>query len=135
MVNEQAPTGPILVVDDDPGILELISTTLARVGYSVRTAASYAEAVASAREHEPALAIIDVELPGPSGYDLLKELRDEFGIGLPVILVSGVRAESRDRVAGLLAGADDYLVKPFDPDELVARVQVGLRHAGTSPQP
>ena len=133
MVDEQTPTGPILVVDDDPGILELISTTLARVGYRVRTAASYAEAVACAREEEPALAIVDVELPGPSGYDLLKELREEFGIALPVILVSGVRAESRDRVAGLLAGADDYLVKPFDPDELVARVQVVLRRTGTRP--
>jgi DNA-binding response OmpR family regulator len=127
-----APTAPILVVDDDPGILRLVSTALGRSGFSVRTAGSFADALASARDEEPSLAILDVELPGPSGYDVLRELREELG-ALPVILLSGVRAESRDRVAGLLAGADDYVVKPFDPDELVARVEAVLRRTRQTP--
>jgi DNA-binding response OmpR family regulator len=129
----EAPTAPILVVDDDPGIVRLVSTALELAGFSVRTAGSYEDAITSAREEEPSLAILDVELPGPSGYDVLRELREELGTALPVILVSGVRAESRDRVAGLLAGADDYVVKPFDPDELAARVQAVLRRTGRIP--
>jgi DNA-binding response OmpR family regulator len=125
------PSGPILVVDDDPEVVQLILTALERAGYPVRATQSYADAIAAVRDERPAAAIVDVELPGPSGYDLLKALREEFGDRLPVILVSGVRGESRDRVAGLLAGADDYLAKPFDPDELAARVASVLRRAGT----
>jgi DNA-binding response OmpR family regulator len=129
----EAPTGPILVVDDDPGIIRLVSTALELVGFSVRTAGSYEDAIASARDEEPALAILDVELSGLSGYDVLRELREELGTALPVILISGVRAEPRDRVGGLLAGADDYLVKPFDPEELVARAQAVLRRTRRMP--
>ena len=60
--------------------------------------------------------MLDVQLPGMSGYEICRELRDEFGEGLPILFVSGFRTESLDRVAGLLVGADDYLVKPFAPD-------------------
>ena len=123
----QADVGSILVVDDDAGIRELVSTTLETLGYRTRTAATYEEAVAHAREELPDAAVIDVELPGPSGYDLFSKLRDDLGDGFPVIFVSGVRTDSQDRVAGLLAGGDDFLTKPFDPDELAARIRVVLR--------
>jgi two-component system OmpR family response regulator len=125
--------GPVLVVDDDPGIRELVSSVLERLGYVARVAADYDEAVASAHEELPSVAVIDVELPGRSGYDLFKKLREDFGEELPVIFVSGVRTEPQDRVAGLLAGGDDFLAKPFDPDELVARIRALLRRTGEAP--
>lgn len=128
-----ADAGPILIVDDDAGIRELVSSTLEKLGYRARTAGGYDEALACAREERPAAAIIDVELPGPSGYDLFGKLRDDFGDSLPVIFVSGVRTETQDRVAGLLAGGDDFLTKPFDPDELAARIRVVLRRSGNDP--
>jgi DNA-binding response OmpR family regulator len=128
----RADVGSILVVDDDAGIRELISTTLEKVGYRTRTAASYEEAVAHVREELPDAAVIDVELRGPSGYDLFGKLRDDFGDRFPVIFVSGVRTEAQDRVAGLLAGGDDFLTKPFDPDELAARIRVALRRRAIS---
>ncbi len=117
---------PLLIVDDDEGIRELMSEILTTVGYVPQVAASYDEAIAAARREPPLLAIIDVELPGRSGYELFQALREDFD-GIPVIFVSGVRTEPTDRVAGLLAGGDDFLPKPFDPDELVARVHAVLR--------
>lgn len=131
--DDPADAGPILIVDDDPGIRELVSDTLEKLGYRARTAAGYDEALACAHEERPGAVIIDVELPGRSGYDLFSKLRDEFGESLPVIFVSGVRTEAQDRVAGLLAGGDDFLVKPFDPDELAARIRVVLRRSGSGP--
>ena len=74
--------------------------------------------------------LLDVCLPGASGYEVCHELRDRFGDTLGIIFVSGERIESIDRVSGLLLGADDYVVKPFDPDELLARVRTVLRRVG-----
>lgn len=125
--SNQTDAGPILVVDDDAGIRELMSETLTKLGYRVRTAANYEEALTGAHEERPGAMVIDVELPGPSGYDLFSKLREDFGDEVPVIFVSGVRTEAQDRVAGLLAGGDDFLTKPFDPDELAARIRVVLR--------
>jgi DNA-binding response OmpR family regulator len=122
-------SGPILVVDDDDVLATLISETLELVGYRTTRVGSYQEAVAAAHEQTPGLAIIDIALPGRSGYEVFEELRNTFGPDLPVIFISGQRTETFDRVAGLLAGGDDYLVKPFDPDELVASVQARLRRA------
>ena len=75
------------------------------------------------RADRPVLVILEVSLPDVGGYEICRELRDEFGHGLPIIFLSGARTESLDRAAGLLIGADDYVVKPFDPDELLARVR------------
>jgi DNA-binding NarL/FixJ family response regulator len=92
------------------------------------------DALAAAQEARPAVVLIEVALPGASGYEICRELRDEFGEELPVVFLSGIRTESFDRVAGLLLGADDYIVKPFDPDELIARVRrLGARRRGTPP--
>ena len=117
------PQPPILLVDDDAASRELLCAILDGVGYTTVQAATGEVALTLAAEHEPTAAILDVRLPGISGYEVCRQLRERFGEKLPIVFVSGERAESEDRVAGLMIGADDYLVKPFSPDELVARIQ------------
>jgi two-component system, NarL family, nitrate/nitrite response regulator NarL len=123
-------SGPILVVDDDAGARDFVSDLLGRAGYPTTQAATGEEALAAAQSDRPSLVLLDVRLPGVSGYEVLYELRERFGDELPVVFVSGERTESFDRVAGLQLGADDYLVKPFAPDELIARLRRLI--AGTS---
>jgi len=114
--------GFILVVDDDPGAGAAMSTVLESAGLEPRVAASGEAALSVAQDERPQMVLLDVHLPGVSGYEVLRELRARFGEELPIMFVSGERVESFDRVAGLQLGADDYLVKPFAPDELIARV-------------
>ena len=133
MTGHAAVCGRILVVDDDPDFLALTSVTLESAGFTIVAARTGLEALELARSTErPDLVVLDVQLPGISGYEICKELRDEFGEALPILFVSGFRTEALDRVAGLLVGADDYLVKPFAPDELIGRVRALMRrsHAG-----
>jgi DNA-binding NarL/FixJ family response regulator len=113
----------ILIVDDDRYSRTLISRVLMRAGYSTYEAETGEEALAAAKRNRPALVIVEALLPGVSGYEVCRELKDEFGDALPIVFVSGNRTAPADRVAGLLLGGDDYLVKPFDPDELLARVR------------
>jgi DNA-binding NarL/FixJ family response regulator len=115
--------GFILVVDDDAGAGEAISALLEGAGLETRTVASGEDALAVTRDQRPQMVLLDVRLPGVSGYEVLRALRDRFGESLPIMFVSGERVEPFDRVAGILLGADDYLVKPFAPDELIARVR------------
>jgi two-component system, NarL family, nitrate/nitrite response regulator NarL len=115
--------GTILIVDDDANYRGFVSSLLGRVGYGTREAASGEEALNSVRNERPSCVLLDVLLPGVTGYAVCRELRDEYGEGLPIIFVTGERTDPGDRVAGLLLGADDYVVKPFDPDELLARVR------------
>lgn len=96
---------------------------LRRVGYHTVEKPNGESAMAAARNAPPALVLLEIELPGVSGYQVCRELRDEFGEELPIVFVSGSRTESLDRVAGLHIGADDYLVKPVAPEELIARVR------------
>jgi len=109
--------GSILIVDDDANYRAFVSTMLGR------EASSGEEALNSVRRERPSCVLLDVLLPGVTGYEVCRELRDEYGEALPIIFVTGERTEPGDRVAGLLLGADDYVVKPFDPDELLARVR------------
>jgi DNA-binding NarL/FixJ family response regulator len=113
----------ILIVDDDGGMRELLATTMSEAGYEARVAASGHEALELVQGDAPSVVIIDVMMPGMSGYALCRRLRERFGELLPIILVSGTRTESFDRTGGIMIGADDYLVKPFDLDEVVARVR------------
>jgi two-component system, sensor histidine kinase ChiS len=113
----------ILVADHDRESRALMSRVLRRVGYTVDQAETGDEALAVAKRERPALVVVEVLLRGVSGYEVCHELKNEFGEALPIVFVSGNRTESGDRVAGLLVGADDYLVKPFDPEELLARVR------------
>ena len=121
------PAHRILVVDDEPDITALVAYHLAKVGYRVTTAASGRDALAAAREERPDLVVLDLMLPGLSGYDVLTELRRrEETKEIGVILLTA-RKEEPDRIKGLSLGADDYLPKPFSPQELVLRVSAVLR--------
>jgi two-component system, NarL family, nitrate/nitrite response regulator NarL len=116
-------SGPALIVDDDVDSRALIARLLRRLGYSTQEVATGEAALEAAHRERPALVLLEVRLPDTSGYEICRELRDEFGESLPIVFVSGDRAERSDQVAGLLVGADDYFVKPFAPDELLARVR------------
>ena len=116
----------VLVVDDDGVCRELISTLLGRAGFSTVDAADGEEAMAAARRHLPKLVLLDVRLPDLSGYEICRQLRDEFGDQVAIVFLSGERTEGFDCAAGLLLGADDYVVKPFSADELLARVRLRL---------
>jgi DNA-binding NarL/FixJ family response regulator len=115
--------GRIFVVDDDAGIRELLADVLEHEGFSVQKLASADDALRAAKDEVPALVLLDVELGGTSGYTVCAELRRLYGANVGIIFVSGARAEPSDRMAGLLIGADDYIVKPFDLDELVVRAR------------
>jgi len=114
--------GRILVVDDDPAFRELVSVLCSHAGYGCLEAETREEALASASENRPDVVLLDVKLGGTSGYQICRDLREEFGEQLPIIFVSGSRTDASDRVAGLLLGADDYVTKPIEPEELLARV-------------
>jgi DNA-binding response OmpR family regulator len=126
---------PVLVVDDDPLFRELIATILRRAGYRPVEAATGEEALVLAERERPTVVVLDVHLPGISGHEVCIEL-GRNGDRPPVLFVSGERIEAYDRVAGLLVGGDDYLVKPFAPDELLARVRALIRrvHERRRPQ-
>lgn len=116
----------ILVADDDRDILELVAFRLERAGYEVLTAGDGEQALAAAREHRPALAVLDVMMPKLTGYDVVKAMRAEEGTSrIPVILLTA-RVQEADVSRGFEAGADDYIRKPFSPQELRARVEAIL---------
>ena len=125
----------VLVVGNDKQFRQMVRAVLERAGFAVVVSGNADAALAVAVAEPPALALVDVVLPGASGFELYQELRDRLGEELPIIFVSGERTEPHDRVAGLLLGADDYLVKPIDPDELVARVRRSLRPRSEPSEP
>jgi DNA-binding NarL/FixJ family response regulator len=124
----------ILVVDDEIEVRALISHVLSSAGYQVREVRSGEEAIEAVRHEQPLLVILDVRLPGISGYEVCGWLRSRFHDSLPIMFLSGERIEAFDRAAGLMLGADDYLLKPFSTEELVARVRGLLRRTVPSPR-
>jgi DNA-binding NarL/FixJ family response regulator len=119
----------ILVVDRNTGTRSQVARLLERMGYETQQAQNGREALEAARQVQPALVLLEVNLTEVSGYEVCRELRDRFGHDIAIIFLSGDRTEPYDRVAGLLLGADDYIVKPFDEGELLARVRSALRHS------
>ena len=117
----------ILVVDDDPRITDLVRRILAYAGYSVTTAATGDDALARTLERPPDAVVLDIMLPGLDGLEVTRRLR-AAGDNVPILLLTGKDAVP-DRVTGLKTGADDYLVKPFAPEELVARLEALLRRS------
>ena len=116
----------ILVVDDEPDILELVETRLRMSGYEVLPVNSAEDALRTFFARQPDLALIDIDMPGMDGIELCSRIREVSDA--PVIFLTAIGAEA-DRVKGLQAGADDYIVKPFAKDELAARVAAALRRA------
>ena len=123
---EPSATPLVLVADDDPDILTLVGFRLERAGYEVLPARDGDEALALALERQPDLAILDVMMPKLDGYEVTQRLRDNAATsGMPVILLTA-RVQEADITRGFEAGADDYIKKPFSPQELRARVQAIL---------
>ncbi len=121
----------ILVVDDEPEIVALVAYHLAKSGYRVATAASGQDALDVASRERPSLIVLDLMLPGMSGFDVLEALRTDETTRDVAVLMLTARREEPDRIRGLSLGADDYLTKPFSPAELVLRVGAILRRIGT----
>jgi DNA-binding response OmpR family regulator len=122
---------PILVVDDEPGMLDLISMYLRREGFEVETARDGVSALHKFRDRPPSLIVLDLMLPGIDGWEVCRQIRRESGV--PILMLTA-RDDEVDRVAGLELGADDYVIKPFSPRELVARVKAILRRVAQAEQ-
>jgi DNA-binding NarL/FixJ family response regulator len=119
--------GPVLIVDDDDAFRSCVRTILESAGYSALTAASGEEALKIAREEAPLVVLLDIQLPDLNGYEVCGALRDLFDQTPAIAFMSGIRTEAIDISSGLLLGADDYIVKPFEPSELLARVGALMR--------
>ena len=127
-MNSEKPL--VLIVDDEPQIRRLLTVTLEANSYRVLAAASGQEGVVLAAQHRPALVVLDIGLPDLSGHEVLRRLREWSNV--PVIVLS-VQDDEKGKVAALDAGADDYVTKPFNTDELLARLRVALRRS-TKPE-
>ena len=128
-----ASNATVLVVDDEPTIVEVVGTYLERAGFAVERAMDGLEALRLTELHRPDLVILDLMLPGLDGFDVLRRLRERPGKPVAVIMLTA-RGEESDRLVGLRHGADDYVVKPFSPAELVARVEAVLRRVSPPPE-
>jgi two-component system, OmpR family, response regulator ResD len=118
--------GTVLVVDDEPTILDVVGRYMERAGYETHRAADGSEALRLAAQHRPDLVVLDLMLPAIDGLEVMRRLHERPGPRIAVILLTA-RGEESDRLVGLRHGADDYVVKPFSPAELVARVDAVLR--------
>ena len=122
----------VLVVDDEPTIAEVVSRYLERAGYRTRVAGDGVQALAAVASDRPDLVVLDLMLPGIDGLEVMRRMRERGSDRIATILLTA-KGEESDRVVGLRLGADDYVVKPFSPAELVARVDAVLRRVDTTP--
>ncbi|MGE2732598.1 response regulator transcription factor [Mycolicibacterium vaccae] len=131
-LQDHVPEARVLVVDDEPNIVDLLSASLKFQGFEVHTATNGAAALAMAREVRPDAIILDVMMPGMDGFALLRALRGD-GIDAPALFLTA-RDSLQDKIAGLTLGGDDYVTKPFSLEEVVARLRVILRRSGRGPE-
>ncbi|NLE82195.1 MAG: response regulator transcription factor [Rhodococcus sp.] len=127
-MSDRIPEARVLVVDDEPSIVELLSVSLKFQGFEVETAANGAEGLDRARRFQPDAVILDVMMPGMDGMGMLRRLRAD-GSDAPVLFLTA-KDSVDDKVAGLTLGADDYVTKPFSLEEVIARLRTILRRAG-----
>ena len=120
-------TDKVLIIDDDPKLCRLLTEFLSGFGFKVHTALAPNEGLKKLRRHKPDMVVLDVMLPEMNGFDVCKKIRQDSNV--PIIMLTA-RGEPMDRIVGLELGADDYLAKPFEPRELVARIQAVLRRSG-----
>jgi two-component system, OmpR family, response regulator ResD len=129
---EDHTRGSVLVVDDEPTIAEVVARYLDRAGYETRVAGDGLRAIELAGARRPDLVVLDLMLPGLDGLEVMRRLRADANGRPPAVILLTAKGEESDRVIGLRLGADDYVVKPFSPAELVARVDAVLRRIDTS---
>ena len=127
-----AARGSVLVVDDEPTVTDVLSRYLEHAGYSAHVAADGPSALEVASEIHPDLVVLDLMMPGMDGLEVMRRLHERGRVSVILLTAKG---EPSDRIAGLRRGADDYVVKPFSPGELVARVDAVLRRADNAPEP
>jgi two-component system OmpR family response regulator len=132
MTRPTTPEARLLVVDDEPNIRELLSTSLRFAGFEVHTAADGQEALRQAEKVRPDLLVLDVMMPDLDGFTVTRRLR-ERGRDTPVLFLTA-KDDVSDRVAGLTVGGDDYVTKPFSLEEVVARIRAILRRTGAGPE-
>ncbi|GGO77791.1 MtrAB system response regulator MtrA [Nocardioides deserti] len=123
-VNDLAAKGRVLVVDDDASLAEMLTIVLRQEGFDSRMVTRGDQALAAFREYRPDLVLLDLMLPGKDGIDVCKEIRGESGV--PIVMLTA-KGDTVDVVVGLESGADDYVVKPFKPKELIARIRARVR--------
>jgi len=121
---ELTPKGRVLVVDDDAPLAEMLTIVLRQEGFDSRSVLRGDEALEAFRDYRPDLVLLDLMLPGKDGIDVCKEIRSESGV--PIVMLTA-KGDTVDVVVGLESGADDYVVKPFKPKELVARIRARVR--------
>ncbi|MEV0614497.1 response regulator transcription factor [Nonomuraea sp. NPDC050404] len=122
----------LLIVEDDPNILELLAASLRFAGFDVTTAKSGLDAVAAVQRHRPDLVVLDVMLPDLDGFEIVRRMRGG-GLHTPVVFLTA-RDETEDKIRGLTLGGDDYVTKPFSLEEVVARIHAVLRRTAGEPQ-
>ena len=130
MTDLAEPRGSVLVVDDDASLAEMLSIVLRQEGFDSRIVGRGDIALEAFRDYKPDLVLLDLMLPGKDGIDVCKEIRAESGV--PIVMLTA-KGDTIDVVVGLESGADDYIVKPFKPKELVARVRARVRRNDVSP--
>jgi two-component system phosphate regulon response regulator PhoB len=132
---EEMKQSKILVVEDDHDIAQLLAITMKKAGLEVAISENGSEALTLIRRHPPDLLILDLMLPGMDGFEVCKEMKREPRTAAVPVLILTARGEEIDRIIGLELGADDYVVKPFSPRELLLRVRAILRRSGQDYQP
>ena len=131
-MHQPKPTDPVLIIEDDRNTAALIATYLEREGFATQILHDGVEALSLARRQTPGFVILDIMLPQVDGWEICRELRKFSDV--PILMLTA-REEEIDRVLGLSLGADDYVVKPFSPRELVERVKAILRRTARRPEP
>jgi len=124
---EQSTRGKVLVVDDDAALAEMLAIVLRNEGFDSRVVGHGDRALPEFRDYRPDVVLLDLMLPGKDGIDVCREIRAESGV--PIVMLTA-KSDTVDVVVGLESGADDYVVKPFKPKELVARIRARMRHTG-----
>jgi two-component system alkaline phosphatase synthesis response regulator PhoP len=122
----------VLAVEDEPDVRRLVQIKLKKAGFEVLTAGDGEEGLQKAMEEEPDVVLLDVMMPKMDGYTVLQRIKEEMSPA-PIVLMLTAKGQETDVVEGLTHGADDYIVKPFAPRELIARINVALIKAGKSP--
>jgi len=130
VASAEAPRPKVLVVDDDAALAEMLSLVLRNEGFSSQIVASGDAALGAFRDYRPDLVLLDLMLPGKGGIEVCREIRAESGV--PIVMLTA-KSDTVDVVKGLESGADDYVVKPFKPKELLARIRVRVRRLADAP--